>query len=77
MSCSCYFLTLRPLCWAPMLSGVVDSVTQPSTLRGSATISYSSTLGPPPAPYPNTYLDYVASFHMTHHSTHLSSLHPS
>jgi hypothetical protein len=48
-------------------------------LIGSATASQSSTLGPPTAPSPDTYswyLDSDASFHMTPHSTHLSSLRP-
>jgi hypothetical protein len=61
-------------------SGVVDSVTQPSTLTDSATASQSSTLGPPSAPSPGTYpwyLDSDAFFYMTPHSAHLSSLHSS
>jgi hypothetical protein len=61
-------------------SGVVGSVTQPSALMGSATASQSSALGPPSAPSPGTapwYLDYGASFHMTPHSAHLSTLCPS
>jgi hypothetical protein len=40
----------------------------------------SSTLGPPSIPSPGTYpwyLDSVTYFHMTPHSAHLSSLHPS
>ena len=55
-------------------------MTLPSALTGSATASQSSTLGPPPAPSLGTgpwYLDSGASFHMTPHSAHLSSLHPS
>jgi hypothetical protein len=55
-------------------------VTQSSALIGSAPTSQSSTLGPPTAPSPGTYswyLDSGASFHMTPHSTHLSSLRPS
>jgi hypothetical protein len=58
-------------------SGVVGSVTQPSTLTGSATASPSSTLGPTSSHSPCTYpwyLDSGASFHMTPHSAHLSSL---
>jgi hypothetical protein len=61
-------------------TGAVGTVTQSSTLIGSAPTSQSSTLGPPTAPSPSTYswyLDYGASFHMTHHSAHLSSLRPS
>jgi hypothetical protein len=55
-------------------------VTQPSAHTGSATASQSFTLEPPSGPSPGTdpwYLDYVASFHMTPHSTHLSALRPS
>jgi hypothetical protein len=65
---------------APMSSGVVGSVTQSSTLTGSATTSQSSTLGPPSAPSPGTYPCYLnsgTSFHLAHHSAHLSSLRPS
>jgi hypothetical protein len=65
---------------ASMSIGVVGTVTQPSALTGSATASQSSALGPPIAPSPCTYpwyLDSNASFHMTPHSTHLSSLRPS
>jgi hypothetical protein len=65
---------------ASISSGVVGSITQSSALTGSATASQSSTLGPPFSPSPGTYLwylDYGASFHMTHHSAHLSSLRPS
>jgi hypothetical protein len=60
--------------------GVVGSVTQSSTLTGSAIASQSFTLGPPSAPSPGTcpwYLDSSASFHMTPHSAHLSSMRPS
>jgi hypothetical protein len=55
-------------------------VTQSSALTGSATTSQSSTSGPPSAPSPGTcpwYLDSGASFHMTPHSAHLSSMRPS
>jgi hypothetical protein len=55
-------------------------VTQTSTLIGPAPTFQSSTLGPPIAPSPGTYswyLDSDASFHMTPHSGHLSSLRPS
>jgi hypothetical protein len=55
-------------------------VTRSSALIGSATAFQSSTLGPPTAPSPGTYswyLDSGASFHMTPHSAHLSSLRPS
>jgi hypothetical protein len=58
-------------------SGVVDSVTQPSALLGSATASQSSALGPPSAP-PGTdpwCLDSGTSFYMTPHSAHLSYHH--
>jgi hypothetical protein len=58
-------------------TGAVGIVTQSSTLIGSAPTSQSSTLGPPTAPSSGTYswyLDSVTSFHMTHHSAHLSSL---
>jgi hypothetical protein len=61
-------------------TGAVGTVTQSSALIGSATASQSSTLGPPTAPSPGTYswyLDSGASFHMTPHSVHLSSLRPS
>jgi hypothetical protein len=53
------------------------STVQSSAFIGSATASYSFTLGPPTAPSPDTYswyLDSGASFHMTPHSAHLSSL---
>jgi hypothetical protein len=59
------------------LSGVVGSMTQSFALTGFAIASSSSTLGPPSTPSPGTspwYLDSGASFHMTHHSAHLSSL---
>jgi hypothetical protein len=52
-------------------------VTQSSALTDSATASQSSTLGPHTASSPGTfswYLDSDASFHMTPHSAHLSSL---
>jgi hypothetical protein len=61
-------------------SGVVGSVTEPSTLTGSDTASQSSALGPPSTPSLGTdpwCLDSSASFHMTPHSTHISSLRPS
>jgi hypothetical protein len=54
-------------------SGVVGSMTQLSAPTDSATASPSFALGPPFAPSPSTdpwYLDYGASFHMTHHSAH-------
>jgi hypothetical protein len=72
-------MLLRRLAASPS-TGAVDTVTQSSALIGSATVSQSSTLGPPTAPSPGTYswyLDSGASFHMTHHSAHLSSLQPS
>jgi hypothetical protein len=62
----------------PTLSGVVGFVTQSSALTGSATASQSSPLGPPSTPSPGSYPWYLnsgASFHMTPHSAHLSSLH--
>jgi hypothetical protein len=58
-------------------SGDVGSVTLFSTLTGSATASQSSTLEPPSAPSSGIYswyIDSAASFHMTPHSAHLSSL---
>jgi hypothetical protein len=58
-------------------TGDVGTVTQSSTLIGSAPTSQSFTLGPPTTPSPGTYswyLDSGASFHMTPHSAHLSSL---
>jgi hypothetical protein len=61
-------------------TGVVGTVTHSSALTGSATASQSSALGPPTTPSPGTYfwyLDSDASFHMTHHSSHLSYLRPS
>jgi hypothetical protein len=62
---------------ASMSAGVVDSVTQSSTLTGSATASQSSTLGPPSSSSLGTYpwyLDSDASFHMTPHSALLYDL---
>jgi hypothetical protein len=59
------------------LSGVVGSMTQSSALTCFTIASSSSTLGPPSTPSLGTspwYLDSGASFHMTHHSAHLSSL---
>jgi hypothetical protein len=56
---------------------VVGTVTHSSALIGSAPTSQSYTLGPLTAPSSGTYswyLDSDASFHMTSHSTHLSSL---
>jgi hypothetical protein len=61
-------------------SGVVGFVTQPFALISSTTASQSFVLRPPFAPSPGTnpwYLDSGASFHMTPHSAHLSSLRPS
>jgi hypothetical protein len=60
-------------------SGAVGSVTQPSAFTGSATASQSSALGSPSAPSGTApwYLDSGASFHMTPHSAHLSTLRPS
>jgi hypothetical protein len=60
-------------------SGATGSMTQPSALTISVTISQSSTLGPPSAPSSGTpwYLDSGASFHMTPQSAHLSSSQPS
>jgi hypothetical protein len=54
-------------------------VTQHSTPIGSATVSQSSALGPPSTPpdIDHWYLNSDASFHMTPHSTHLSTLRPS
>jgi hypothetical protein len=60
--------------------GAVGTVTQSSALIGFATDSQSSTLGSPTAPSLGTYswyLDSGASFHITPHSAHLSSLRPS
>jgi hypothetical protein len=65
---------------ASMATGAIGTVTQSSALIGSAPTSQSSTLGPPTAPSLGTYswyLDSGASFHMTPHSAHLSSLRPS
>jgi hypothetical protein len=73
-------LTLLYRLVASTLSGVVGSVTQPFALTGSATASQSSTLRPPSAPSPGTYpwyLDFGASFHITPHFAHISSLHSS
>jgi hypothetical protein len=61
-------------------SGAVGSVTQPSAVIGSATASQSSSLEPSSTPSLGTnswYLDSGASFHMTPHFAHLSSLCPS
>jgi hypothetical protein len=61
-------------------SGVVGFVIQPFALISSTTASQSFVLRPPSAPSPGTnpwYLDSGASFHMTPHSAHLSSLRPS
>jgi hypothetical protein len=58
-------------------TGTIGTVTQSSALIGSAPTSRSSTLGPPTTPSTCTYywyLDSGASFHMTPHSAHLSSL---
>jgi hypothetical protein len=55
-------------------------VTQSSALIRFTTASQSSALGPLTAPSPGTYSWYLnsgASFHMTSHSTYLSSLRPS
>jgi hypothetical protein len=60
--------------------GAPGTMTQSSALIGSATTSQSSILGLLTAPTPGTYswyLDSGASFHMTPHSAHLSSLRPS
>jgi hypothetical protein len=65
---------------ASMSPGAAGTMTQSSTLTNSATASQSSTLEPPTAPSLGTYswyLDFGASFHMTPHSAHLSSLRPS
>jgi hypothetical protein len=65
---------------ASMSPGAAGTMTQSSALTNSATASQSSTLGPPTAPSLGTYswyLDFGASFHMTPHSAHLSSLRPS
>jgi hypothetical protein len=65
---------------ASTLSRAVGSMIQSTTPTCSATASQSSTLVPPFAPSPGTdtwYLDSGASFHMTTHSAHLSTLHPS
>jgi hypothetical protein len=63
-----------------MSPGAAGTVTQSSALIGSAFASQSFTLGPPTASSSGTYswyLDSGASFHMTPHSAHLSSLRPS
>jgi hypothetical protein len=73
------FMLLHRLA-ASTLPGAAGTVTQSSALIGSTTASQSSTLGPPTAPSVGTYswyLDSGASFHMTSHSAHLSSLRPS
>jgi hypothetical protein len=60
--------------------GDAGTVTQSSALICSATASQSSTLGPPTTPSLDTYSWYLnsgASFYMTPHSAHLSSLQPS
>jgi hypothetical protein len=60
-----------------MSIGAVSFVTQSSALTSSATASQSSTSGPHSAPSLGTcpwYLDSGASFHLTPHSTHLSSM---
>jgi hypothetical protein len=72
-------MLLHPLA-ASTSTGVVGYVTQSSALTGSATVSQSSTSGPPSTHSLGTctwYLDSGTSFHMTPHSTHLSSMHPS
>jgi hypothetical protein len=59
------------------LIGAIGTVTQSSALIRSATVSQSFTLGPPIAPSVGIYswyLDFGASFYMTTHSAHLSSL---
>jgi hypothetical protein len=70
-------LMLLRLLAASTSPGAAGTVTQSSALIGSATASQSYTLGPPTAPSLGTYswyLDSGASFHMTPHSAHLSSL---
>jgi hypothetical protein len=62
---------------ASMSTGAIGTMTQSSTLIGYAIASQSSALGPLIASSLGTYswyLDSSASFHMTPHSTHLSSL---
>jgi hypothetical protein len=62
---------------ASTLTGAVGTVTQSSSLTGSTTTSQSLTLGQHTAPSSGTYpwyLDSSASFYMTPHSAHLSSL---
>jgi hypothetical protein len=73
-------LVLKDLRGVSTSTGAVGTVTQSSALIGSATASLSFTLGPPTAPSLGTYswyLDSGASFYMTPHSVHLSSLWPS
>jgi hypothetical protein len=73
-----FLMLLHPLATSTSL-GAIGFVTQPSALTSFATASQSFTLGPHSTPlgtYP-WYLDSDASFHMTPHSTHLSSLWPS
>jgi hypothetical protein len=74
------FLMLLHRLAASTLLRAIGSVTQSSVVTGSATASPSSTLGPPSVPSSGTfpwYLDSGASFHMTPHSAHLSSMRPS
>jgi hypothetical protein len=47
-------LTLLRRLAASTSSGAIGSVTQPSALTDSATVSQTSALGPPPAPSPST-----------------------
>jgi hypothetical protein len=47
---------------ASTTSGAIGSVTQPSILTCSTTVSQSSTLGPPPAPFVSRYLFLVSRF---------------
>jgi hypothetical protein len=61
-------------------SGAVGSMTQSSVLTGSANASQSSTLSPPSPLLQVLILGILIlplPFDMTHHSAHLSSLHPS
>jgi hypothetical protein len=64
---------------ASMSAGATGPMTQSSALTSSATTSQSSTSGPPSAPLGTCpwYLDFGASFHMTPHSAHISSMRPS
>jgi hypothetical protein len=74
-----FLMLLRRLAASTSLRAI-GSVTQSSAVTGSATASPSSTLGPPSVLSSGTfpwYLDSGASFHMTPHSTHLSSMRPS